>query len=564
MTIYIDHFMVSGVALLFHSQFQSGSIERFPGRAPRSLVFFSVGAIAAFCASGALAQSAAPNPALTPIPGSAPVPGNPGEFTSTPVAAPGAVAGTAPVAANSGEFVEQPVSAGAGAASAVGASGSGPFGFLSTASHSANLLGDMWGVRPMLAKYGMTLGVTETSEVLGNVSGGQRQGFDYDGLTTATLQMDTQRAFGFYGGLFNVSALQIHGRSLSADNLLTLQTASGIEADRATRLWELWYQQKMFDDKVDIKIGQQSLDQEFMGSQNANYFVNTMFGWPMLPSADLPGGGPAYPLSALGVRARVHVTDSVTVLAGIFNGSPVSNNSGDPQMQNPSGTSFPLNGGALAIAELQFAYPSSGTIVQANEADPLARTYKIGMWYDAESFADLHYDNTGLSLANPASDGIAATHRGNYAFYAVADQMIYRFADDPDRNINVFVRPMFTPLQDRNLISFSLNAGLTMHEPFFGRDDDTAGLGIGFARVSNSATGLDVDTAATNPGVYSPVRHNETFLEATYQYQVMPWWQIQPDVQYVFNPGGGIVDPNNPTQKVKNEAVLGIRTNITF
>ena len=483
---------------------------------------------------------------------------NSGEFSATPMG-PGTTA-----AANPGEFVEQPVSADTAAAAAAGKSGSGPLDFLSTASHSANLLGNMWGLRPMLAKYGMTLSVTETSEVLGNVSGGQRLGFDYDGLTTATLQLDTQRAFGLYGGLFNVSALQVHGRSLSADNLLTLQTASGIEADRATRLWELWYQQKMFDDKVDIKIGQQSLDNEFMGSQNAGYFVNTMFGWPMLPSADLPGGGPAYPLSDLGVRARVHLTDSITALGGVFSGSPVSNNTGDPQMRNPSGTSFPLNGGALVIAELQFAYPSSGTLVQANEADQLARTYKIGMWYDTKNFADLHYDNTGLSLANPASDGIAANRRGNYAFYAVADQMIYRFPNDPDRNINVFLRPMFTPLQDRNLISFSMNAGLTMHEPFFGRDDDTAGLGMGFAKVSNSATGLDIDAALSNPGVLSPVRHNETFVEATYQYQVMPWWQIQPDIQYVFNPGAGIVNPNNPNEKVKNEAVLGIRTNITF
>ena len=58
------------------------------------------------------------------------------------------------------------------------------------------------------------------------------------------------------------------------------------------------------NDQVDIKVGQQSLDQEFMVTQNGSYFVNTMFGWPMLPSADMPGGGPAYPLSALGVRAR--------------------------------------------------------------------------------------------------------------------------------------------------------------------------------------------------------------------------------------------------------------------
>jgi porin len=103
------------------------------------------------------------------------------------------------------------------------------------------------------------------------------------------LQMDTQRAFGLYGGTFNVSGLQYHGRNLSADRLLTLQTASGIEADRATRLWELWYQQKFLDeDRLDVKIGQQSLDQEFMVSQNALLFVNTMCPPPICPAAVRP------------------------------------------------------------------------------------------------------------------------------------------------------------------------------------------------------------------------------------------------------------------------------------
>ena len=132
-------------------------------------------------------------------------------------------------------------------------------------------------------------------------------------------------------------------RNLSADNLGTLQTASGIEADRATRLWELWYQQKFLEeDRLDVKVGQQSLDQEFMVSQNALLFVNTMFGWPMLPSADLPGGGPAYPLSALGVRARARPIDSLTLLVGVFNGSPVANNTGDPQQRNPRAPAFRL------------------------------------------------------------------------------------------------------------------------------------------------------------------------------------------------------------------------------
>jgi porin len=503
-----------------------------------------------------------------------------GEFVETPVGAsaapataPGAATAqagqnaAAPAAASApGELVEQPAGATpattADATSAPAPAAAGPFGFLSTASHSSNLLGDMWGLRTLLSKYGMSLSIVENSEGFGNLSGGVRQGFEYNGLTTATLQMDTQRAFGLNGGTFNASALEIHGGNLSASNLYNLQTVSGIEADRAIRLWELWYQQK-FGDAFDIKIGQQSIDQEFMVSQNSGYFINTMTGWPMLPSADMPGGGPAYPLSALGIRAREHIGDSFTLLAGVFNGSPSPTNVGDPQLADPYGVSFPLNGGVLAIAELQFQYPGSGTLAKADEDEPLARTYKIGVWYDSESFPDQRYDNTGLSLGNPASTGIPASHRGDYAFYAVADQMIWR-SEDPDRNISAFVRPMFTPLQDRNLISFSVNAGLTMHEPFFGRDDDTAGIGMGVARVSNSVSGFDADTAFYNPTVYSPVRHTETFLEATYQYEVMPWWQVQPDIQYIFNPGAGIANPYDPSQKLKNEFVVGLRTNVTF
>jgi porin len=440
----------------------------------------------------------------------------------------------------------------------------GASGFLDGISRRSAMLGDLGGVRTLLGNYGITLGLQESSEVLGNVSGGVRQGAAYDGLTQMVLQMDTQRAFGLYGGTLNVSALQIHGRNLSAENLGTLQTASGIEADPATRLWEVWYQQKFLsEDRMDIRIGQQSLDQEFMVTQNGSYFVNTMFGWPMLPSADLPGGGPAYPLSALGARLRVRPTDEITFLLGVFNGSPTSNNQGDPQLSNPSGTSFPVNGGALVIGELQYSYPSLGTMVDPVVGEPLARVYKIGFWYDSESFADQRFDNTGMSLANPASNGAALTHRGNFALYAVADQMLWRSFSEPDRTINGFVRIMGTPLADRNPISFSINAGLTMHEPFLQRDDDTAGIGMGYTQVSSRARALDGDTTLFS-GAAIPARGGETYLEATYQYQVAPWLQLQPDLQYVFNPGAGVANPNNPGQRLKNETVLGIRTNIVF
>ena len=68
-------------------------------------------------------------------------------------------------------------------------------GFFTGLSRRDSLLGDMWGLHPWLSKYGLSLSILETSEVLGNVSGGVNQGFDYDGLTQMILQLDTQRAF---------------------------------------------------------------------------------------------------------------------------------------------------------------------------------------------------------------------------------------------------------------------------------------------------------------------------------------------------------------------------------
>ncbi len=447
--------------------------------------------------------------------------------------------------------------------------GQGYDGFLGSLQRSNYLLGDLFGLRTELSKYGVSLAIQETSEVLGNATGGVRQGADYDGLTQAILQLDTQRAFGWYGGLFNVSALQLHGRNLSADNLYNLQTASGIESDRATRLWELWYDQKMLpDDRLDIKLGQISADTEFIATPNGAYFVNTMFGWPLVPSVDLPGGGPAYPLSAPAVRLRWRPVDPVAILVGVFNGAPARSTDGDAQRNNASGTQFPLNGGTLGFVELQYTYPALGAMVYPGDGAPLGHTYKIGAWFDSEKFDDQRYDDTGLSLASPWSTGIPRAHHGDYSVYAVADQMVWRDRANPNASVSVFARVMDTPQGDRNLIDFSANAGVVYHDPLPNRSADTLALGMGYAHVSAAAVAYDRDVAAYNltvgPSGYFPVRSSETYVEATYQYQVHPWWQVQPDLQYVFNPGGGIADPDAPGRKVRNELIIGVRTNVLF
>ncbi|MCL4642869.1 carbohydrate porin [Burkholderia multivorans] len=418
------------------------------------------------------------------------------------------------------------------------------------------LLGDIGGLRPWLGKYGVTLAATETSELLANLHGGLERGVGYHGVTTVTLGLDTEKAFGWKGGSFNASALQIHGRQFSQSHLGTLNTASGTEADAATRLWELWYQQSLLDDRVDVKIGQQAVDQEFLTSTYSATFMNTMFGWPALPSYDLPSGGPAYPLSALGVRVRAKLTPSLTALAGVFDGDPLGNNP-----DNHSGTNFNLHNGALFIGELQYAINQDGAAGGAAKSGGLPGTYKLGVWYHSGSFADQRDDTAGHSLASADSTGIGRPHRGDYSVYAVADQMVWRAGPNSPRSLGVFARVMAAP-GDRNVVSAAANLGVVLKAPFAGRDNDPAGLALTYVKVGRHARALDEDARAFGGAPYG-VRGSETALEATYNYQAAPWWQIQADAQYTFNAGAG-QNPDDPRAPLHNTFVLGVRTTITF
>ena len=317
---------------------------------------------------------------------------------------------------------------------------------------------------------------------------------------------------------------------------------------------------------MDLKIGQQSLDQEFIGSQYSGLFINTMMGWPLIPSVDLYAGGPAYPLSSLGVRLRAQPFSNVTVLGGVFDDNPPGGSFYDDSQvrgAEQAGTKFNVKTGALFFAEVQYSInqPALGELDRGKGPKGLPGVYKLGGWYDTGFFPDQRIDDTGLSLADPNSSGNPKMRHGNFSIYGVFDQMIWRPDPDEARAIGIFARLMGAP-GDRNLASFSVNGGIELKAPFKDRDDDTVGLGFGVAKVSGSAIKLDQDVNSF--GTPSPVRSSETFVELTYQYAVAPWWQVQPDFQYVWTPGGGISNPLVPAKRIGNEAIFGVRTSIVF
>lgn len=95
-------------------------------------------------------------------------------------------------------------------------------------SVNTGLLGDMGGLRSALGKYGITLGITDSENLLGNLAGGIKRGSTMQGVTTGTLEIDTGKAFNLQGGTFHITALQLHGQPLSEPYLDDLQAAVAI------------------------------------------------------------------------------------------------------------------------------------------------------------------------------------------------------------------------------------------------------------------------------------------------------------------------------------------------
>ena len=194
-------------------------------------------------------------------------------------------------------------------------------------------------------------------------------------------------------------------------------------------------------------------------------------------------------------------------------------------MRDASGIAFRTSDGAFVISEIRY---------NPNSSDKNG-TYSFGGWWNSERFRDLHLDTNGVSLASSDSNGRRRRHDNDFSLYGIVDQP-FLIDEAEHTRWTAFARAMGAP-GDRNLVDFYFDAGLVYKGPF-GRTEDQLGLALGYARIGNAARAFDADVAHFT-GHFHPIRSGETVLELTYRFQLTGWWQLQPDFQYIFNPGGG-------------------------
>src|SRR5450432_4215224 len=166
-----------------------------------------------------------------------------------------------------------------------------------------------------LAARGLTFGATYIGDYIGNVSGGTGRGFIHLGRFEFSVDADLDRLVGWTGRRFFANTYEIYGRGLTRNYMHNLATISETEALPDARLYMAYFEQSFYNNALNIRVGQQAADVEFFDSQTDDLFINGTFGWPAIKATNLPAGGPAPPIGALGIRVKAALTDRITAFA---------------------------------------------------------------------------------------------------------------------------------------------------------------------------------------------------------------------------------------------------------
>ncbi len=416
-----------------------------------------------------------------------------------------------------------------------------------------------------LAGKGVNFGATYIGDFIGNVSGGTSCGAIHLGRFEFSVDADLDKLVGWTGGRFFANTYEIYGRGLTRNYIHNLATISETEALPDARLYMAYFEQSFYNNALNIRIGQQAADVEFFDSETDDLFINGTFGWPAIKASNLPAGGPAPPIGALGIRVKAALSDRITAFGAVFNGNPARPGPEDPQLRDNHGLAFRVNDPAWVIGQVRWDYDID------IGGRPLAGNFTPGGWYHFGDFNDQRFTARGLSIADPDGSGIAAKLRGNFGIFATIEQTLYRPASVTEKGVSnslpgvtVFGRIAYSP-PDRNLIDLYLDGGLGFVGLVPGRPLDRIGVGMAYMHISGADQSLDRDTQFFT-GTLGPVRSSERVLEVIYEAHVKPGWLLAPYFQYVFRPSGGIPNPNDPSgiSRIGDAAVFGVTTTLKY
>lgn len=403
--------------------------------------------------------------------------------------------------------------------------------------------GDWGGLRTPFNKNGFTLELNFIGDVMSNVSGGIDQQTVFIQNIDLKLVIDNEKLIGLPGSNMLFSALQNNGNSIS-QYAGDVQGVSNIEAVQTIRLFEVWLQQKLFSNRLSVLGGLYDINSEFDVMGSAGLFMQSSQGL----GGDFAGSGligpPTFPAAGLGGRIKFVPNRRIYIQAGLMDGAPASLNSAknaDFTWNNAGGTLAVAELGLLSFGKQEFKAQDKLSTRQSRSfiGREVSADYRtkiaIGAWSYSKNYVSDRYGTTLPSVTDGQNDK---------GLYILTDWNWNPNPKKPYQQLSFFGRIGFAENEVSRFKSYG-GGGITYKGLIPG--DPNGMIGFSVASVQGSKLFQQLN---------GQVDDFETVLEFTYLTKVIPWLNIQPDIQYVISPGA---NPNT-----SDALVLGLRTYITL
>lgn len=375
---------------------------------------------------------------------------------------------------------------------------------------------------------GIAFSLLYRADVLATLSGGLKRGTTALGNLDAKFDFDLDRLVGWEGVTVGLHGIASHGGKPNANHVGSSQGVDNIEVDTNTaKLFQAWIQKSWRDDKASLLFGLYDLNSEFYVSHSTGIFLHPSPGIGSELAQTGLNGPSVFPTSSVALRARYRPTSETYLQAVVLDGVP-----GDPD--NPRGTHIQFNDGDGTLRVVEVGYiPDKSAEWDQSGLSPTDK-YAIGAWGYTARFEDLmDVDGAGDPLMR----------KGNSGFYVLAERTLYRKKQNVSSHVDGFIR-YGRANPDFNQLSSYFQTGLVFSGMLAGRSEDQFAVSYSTARTGNKYR-----LAASKAG--AEATSHESVWEATYRAHVASWLSMQPNVQYVINPG--------TDAQIKNATVLGIR-----
>lgn len=393
------------------------------------------------------------------------------------------------------------------------------------------LTGDWGGNRTKLFLKGIEIGLTHKSDVVANVSGGIKNGTVWIGHTEARLNLDLEKLLGWEA---TTAYLHYHsdlGSKFNTNYVGGFVGVNNIEVSTNTaQFYHAWIEKNLFKESLSLKVGLYPIDSEFYVTDTSGLFLAPPYGMSNeIAQTDTPA---IFPIGALALRAKITSPGKNFYLQGAV----LDGIAGDPN--NAHGTHIRLGHGEGTMSIVELGYTPKEKTKTEEEAESFNKT-AVGFWRYTRKFDDLTATD---ALGNPK-------RRHAQGAYFLAERSLFTEQGHPSQGLAGFIR-FGTATEDIHQVDWTASAGLRYHGLIAGRDDDIAGIAVTVNHAGDKFRRL----SRTNG---DPTTDNdETDWELTYRAQIKPWLALQPNVQYIVNPG--------MDKTLENVWVVGFRTEVAF